>query len=201
MQKFLEAVSKYDPEYTTKVKEVVDRIDHEFPKYKQVRAVDINRHLDYDCDRYLRLLSRRGFLSAVKGKDGKIAGWERSPLWPPPVEFFQSGAIGFTYYVQTWFQYYLQQFIESRLREVEAREGVYSYGFINGQIGRGNYLRLGNVDGSFIKAGDEQVLEPHDRHTHTGLADRRLVNQPLDICKLNISWVDGNSHRAAQYAG
>jgi hypothetical protein len=118
MQKFLEAVAKYDPEYTQKVKRVAECIDHELSTYKQIRSCDIGRHLDDDCDRYLRLLARRGFLSTVKGKDGKVSGWVRSEQWPPPAEFFESGAIGLAYYLQTWFRYYVQQWIEARQRAV-----------------------------------------------------------------------------------
>jgi hypothetical protein len=101
MAQFLEAVAKYDPEYTEKVKRVVECIDHELSTYQQIRSCDLARHLDLDCHRYLRLLARRGFLTPVKGKDGKIGGWKRSPQWPPPAEFFHSGAIGLAY-VQTW---------------------------------------------------------------------------------------------------
>jgi hypothetical protein len=124
MAQFLEAVAKYDPEYTEKVKRVVECIDHELSTYQQIRSCDLARHLDLDCHRYLRLLARRGFLQAVKGKDGKIGGWKRSPQWPPPAEFFNSGAIGLAYYVQTWLRYHLQQWIETRLSELETREGL-----------------------------------------------------------------------------
>ena len=108
MQKFLEAVAKYDPDYTQKVKRVVECIDHELSTYKQIRSCDVGRHVDLDCDRYLRLLTRHGFLKTVKGKDGKVSGWIRSECWPPPVSFFKSGSIGLAYYLQTWFRYYLQ---------------------------------------------------------------------------------------------
>ena len=123
MATFLEAVAKYDPAYTEKVKRVVECIEHELSTRKQIHSGELRRHLDLDCDRHLRLLARRGFLAAVKGKDGKISGWVRTSLWPPPEEFFTSGAIGFAYYLQTWFRYYLQQWIERRFGELEAGEG------------------------------------------------------------------------------
>ena len=109
MEQFLAAVAKYDPAYTEKVKQVVECMEDELSRYKQVRAVDLNRHVEFDSDRILRLLARRGFLTAVKGKGGKIAGRKRTGSWPPPAEFFKSGVIGFAYYIQTWFRYDLQQ--------------------------------------------------------------------------------------------
>ena len=114
MEQFLMAVAKYDPEYTEKVKLVVECMEHELSSYKQVRTCDLNRHLEFDGDRFLRLLARRGFLASVKGKNGKISGWVRTGQWPPPAQFFESGVIGFAYYLQTWFRYYLQQWIENR---------------------------------------------------------------------------------------
>ena len=109
MEQFLEAVAKYDPDYTEKVRLVAECIDEKLSGSKQIRSVELERKLDFECDRYLRLLARRGFLQAVKDKTGRICGWERSGLWPPPAEFFQSGAIGLAYFVQTWFRYYLQR--------------------------------------------------------------------------------------------
>ena len=105
MQQFLMAAAKYDPDYTEKVKRVAGCIDHELSKYKQIRVVDLNRHLEFDSDRHLRFLARRGFLEPVKEKNGKISGWVRSGIWPPPAGFFEIKPIGFAYYVQTWFRY------------------------------------------------------------------------------------------------
>ena len=87
--------------YTRKVKRVVEIIDHELSKYKQIRVVDLNRHLEFDADRHLRLLDRRGFLSPVKAKNGRISGWVRSGSWLPPAAFFDLKPIGFAHYLQT----------------------------------------------------------------------------------------------------
>ena len=156
MQQFLTAAAKYDPDYTGKIKLVAEVIERELSKYKTIRVVDLNRYLEFDCDRYLRVLARRGLLEAVKAKGGKISGWVRSGLWPPLAEFFTSGPIGFAYYVQTWFRYYLQQWIEKRQSELETKEGVYSYGLRGGKVPKGYSLRAGNQDGTFIHAESEE---------------------------------------------
>ena len=121
MEQFLGAVAKYDPAYTEKVKRIVEVINHELSKSKQIRTGELERYVGYDSHRYLRLLTRRGFLTSCKGKDGKVSAWVRSGQWPPPAEFFTSGAIGFAYYLQTWFRYYLQQWIEKRLSDREGK--------------------------------------------------------------------------------
>jgi hypothetical protein len=43
--------------------------------------------------------------TAASAGDGLIS-------WPPPEKYLNSGPIGFTYYLQTWFRYYLQQYTE-----------------------------------------------------------------------------------------
>jgi hypothetical protein len=161
---FLDAAAKYEPDYAGKVKLAVEAINHELSKSKQIRVVDVNRHLEFDSDRHLRFLSRRGFLQAVKGKDSRICGWTRPGLWPPPAKFFESGPVGFAYYVQTWFRYYLQQWIENRRSELEAKDGVYSFDFHAGFTPNGYRLRAGNEDGTFIRAGSEEVVASHGSH-------------------------------------
>jgi len=193
MATFLEAVAKYDPAYTEKVKRVVECIEHELLSRKQIHSGELRRHLDLDCDRYLRLLSRRGFLSAVKGKDGKISGWVRTGIWPPPEEFFTSGAIGFAYYVQTWFRYYLQQWIEGRLSELEAKDGVYNDTFLKGELRDKAGSRAGNNDGSFLrepKALDETVRPSNRIQGAPNFADVELYSRQMDLSRLNIEWVE-----------
>jgi len=57
------AINQYDPKYTEKVKLVVEAINHELSKRTQFAAVDVNRYLEFDCSRHIRLLCRRGFLT------------------------------------------------------------------------------------------------------------------------------------------
>jgi hypothetical protein len=61
----VEAINKYDPGYTLKVRRVVGVIENALSKQRQFRLADVNRHLEFDSNRYLRLLCRTGFL---KGK-------------------------------------------------------------------------------------------------------------------------------------
>ena len=62
----MSAINGYDPHYKRKVKLVVETIQNELSKRKQFTAADVNRHLDLDSNRYLRLLVRVGFLRAVE---------------------------------------------------------------------------------------------------------------------------------------
>ena len=58
-------IKGYDPAYTKKVKQLVEVIENELSTRKQFRFADVNAHLDFDCNRYIRLLGRLGFLSSA----------------------------------------------------------------------------------------------------------------------------------------
>jgi hypothetical protein len=106
--------------YAEKVKLVVEKIDE--LSQQQFSIAELNRHLEFDSNRYVRLLCRRGFLAPVFGRGRKITGFTRA-AWPVPAEFFEKGAIGLTYYLQTWFRYYLQSWIDGRMRKVKVGPG------------------------------------------------------------------------------
>jgi hypothetical protein len=69
MDQFVKAAAMYDPRYTDKLKQVVEVIDHALSGSRHFGAVDVDRFLEFGGDRYLRLLCRRGFLVAERGKD------------------------------------------------------------------------------------------------------------------------------------
>jgi hypothetical protein len=64
MAQMVATIKGYDPDYTKKVKSAVEVIQNELSKRKQFSFADVNRHLDFNCDRYIRLLGRRGFLKS-----------------------------------------------------------------------------------------------------------------------------------------
>lgn len=105
----------------------METIDDKLPQFKQIRLYDVNQHLDFDSNRYIRLLCRRGYLLATPNPKQKAMRYTRSKTWPPLPEFFAKGVIGLAYYLQTWFRYYLQTWIDSRMGETECKEGVYSF--------------------------------------------------------------------------
>ena len=126
MEQLIAAVNGYDPSYKDKVKLAVEAING-LPKQKQFSAADVNRHLEFDCARHLRLLARGGFLETVPGRTEKgVPEYRRLVSWPPPADFFGGTPIGAAYYVQRWFRYGLQEWIAKRMRELESKEGVYS---------------------------------------------------------------------------
>jgi hypothetical protein len=104
MAQLVATIRKYDPYYAEKVKLVVERIDDELSKRAQFSITDVNRYLDFECDRHLRLLGRAGFLAPFSGQDRRIAGCSRTEQWPPP-DFLKSGAIGVAYSIQQWFRF------------------------------------------------------------------------------------------------
>ena len=73
-------------DYTAKVKRVVEIIEHELSKQKQFTVADAGRYLEFDGDRYIRLLGRKGYLASANG--GSRERFTRAP--PPPAGTHQS---------------------------------------------------------------------------------------------------------------
>jgi hypothetical protein len=59
MEQLITSVEKYDPTYKDKVKQVADVINTELSKRRQILLIDVNRYLDFDGDRHLRMLAGR----------------------------------------------------------------------------------------------------------------------------------------------
>ena len=64
MEQMVRAINQYDPTYTEKVKLVSETINNELSNCTQFTIADVRRHLEFDCDRHIRLLCRRGFLTS-----------------------------------------------------------------------------------------------------------------------------------------
>jgi len=67
MAHLIAAINRYDPQYTDKVKLVVETINHELSQQQQFSVADVGSHLGIDCSRYIRLLCRKGYLATVAG--------------------------------------------------------------------------------------------------------------------------------------
>jgi len=104
MAQLVATVRKYDPYYAEKVKRVVERISRELSQRAQFSVTDVNRYLDFDCHRHLRLLGRHGFLAPVSGQEGRLSSFTRTDQWPPPGNFLKPRTIGITY-IQKWFRF------------------------------------------------------------------------------------------------
>ncbi len=68
MMQLVRAIQKYDPSYTDKVRVVAEKIEDAFQK--QFTILELNGCLDFDGNRYVRLLCRRGFLRRLKEERG-----------------------------------------------------------------------------------------------------------------------------------
>src|SRR5580692_13102463 len=190
MAQLIRAIAKYDPAYTEKVKLVVEAINENLSKCEQLWLADVNRHVDFDCHRYIRLLCRRGYLTSAMGENRRVSGYVRSVSWPPPPEFFEQGAIGVAYFLQTWFRYYLQTWIESSMGQLETREGVYSWDSSQSDTHLRGRLRKSNTDGSFVRGSDmEELIHPR-QNDHVGGIDFSMVNKPLDLSDMTLEWVN-----------
>ena len=95
------------------------------------------------------------------------------------------------HYIQKWFRFKLQEWIVSRMREIESKEGVYS---LEGWTRRRTSIR--DQDG----AGQHRYAKEHlpslvgEFQDSTGTcmaADVSMMQKPLDVSTMNIDWVCG----------
>jgi len=115
---FVRAARKFDPHHAEKVKAVCKVID-ELPK--KFTIAELAERVDGDAVGILRALSRKSFLTRTKSKK-VVVGYEKS-FWPPPAEFLEIDPIGFTYVIQMWFRYYLNDYIGTQMDELESVGG------------------------------------------------------------------------------
>ncbi len=135
MEQLLKAAHKYDPHYSDKMGRLIELLSKPKTLKTTFTLNDINHHLDFDCTRFVRVLCRHGFLESLP-EDGDLRRYRRKAgAWPPSAEYLHAGPIGFTYYLQTWFRYYLQGHIEHARAELEAHEGVYSLDYTEDEGG------------------------------------------------------------------
>jgi hypothetical protein len=106
-----------------------------------------------------------------------------------PPKFFEQGAIGVAYYLQTWFRYYLQQWIEASMSEVESHEGVYSWDYSHADTLRWR-LRGSNTDGGFVRSPDVEAVLIGNQIDHIGGIDFSMVDKPLDLSVMTLDWVN-----------
>ena len=166
------------------MKLIAEIINEELRKHSEFTPTDINQHLDFDSDSYLRLLCRRGFLEQIREKGPDGLRYARSAAWPPPDSYFTSGPIGLTYCVQTWFRYYLQQWIEGRMGELEAKEGVYSLdhgfalsaGMLNIPGGASADWNVPDAEGDFTDARGRRWADDSEEN---GPREVRTLSRPV----------------------
>lgn len=186
----MRAVKKYDPRYVEKLKKVCEAIDVKC-KGKQRRigttpefsAQDIATKVDMDVNSYLRKLVKRGHLRSIADNKKKVIGYRREPkAWPPSPVLFKSGPVGFTYAVQTYFRFYLHEYITRQMHSIESKEGM---------------LQLDHRspgDPSWESMSDAGTPHAEGSFTDTDgqswAADTRLMHLPLDISIMDDAWVD-----------
>jgi hypothetical protein len=186
----IRAIKKYDPNYVEKLLEVCNLIDVKCKgKHRKVGTIpeftaqDISIKMGYDINSYLRKLVKRKHLHSISNSKKKVIGYRRSHTeWPPPPALFKNGPVGFTYAVQTYFRFYLHEYITKQMHSIESREGMLQLD--HRSVGDTTLDTLGDPgiphsDGAFT-----------DSDGQNWAADVSLMNLPLDISIMDEEWVN-----------
>ena len=180
----LRCIKKYDPSYVDKIKEIVKLIG-QLKKNKHITLDQIQKRVKYDPTGSVRLLARKGYIHAVRGPGKKLIGYQVTKEWPPSKEFLSSGPIGFVYFVQTWFRYYLQEHIDEQMKTLEARAWEKMLQLEHRTAGGEDMDFTGDVphaDGDLTDSGG-----------HSWAADMSMVTKCLDLSAITPAWVEGTT--------
>jgi len=177
----LRCVKKYDPYYVDKVREIVKIIQR--VRKKHFTIADIDKKVKFDPTGAIRLLARKGYIKAVRGVGKKLIGYKITKEWPPNKAFLSSGPVGFVYYIQMWFRYYLQEYIDSQMDTLEARAW-------DKMLQLEHRKNEDTDDASVISQGTPQLDGSLvDTSGQTWAADMSMVRKSLDLSQMNPTWV------------
>lgn len=185
----MRAVQKYDPKYVDKLKKVCEAIDIKCKgKGRRVgvtpefTAGDIASRTGLEVNSFLRKLVKRGHLQSIANNKKKVIGYRRMPKeWPPSPVLFKQGPVGFTYAVQTYFRFYLHEYITRQMHSIESKEGMLQL----------DHRSPGDL--SWESMGDAST--PHAEGAFTDVdgqswaADTNLMHLSLDVSIMDEGWV------------
>lgn len=194
----MRAVQKYDPKYVEKLRKVCEIITikckgkpRKIGTIPEFTATEIASKLGKDGEEinsYLRKLVKRGHLRSIANNKKKVIGYRRvNDSWPPPPVLFKGGPVGFTYAVQTYFRFYLHEYITKQMRSIESKEGMLQLDHrASGDTSWGSMSDPGlpHSDGAFTDSSGQNWA-----------ADTTLMNLPLDVSVMNDSWVNSTEDR------
>lgn len=189
----MRAVNKYDPFYVEKLRNVCGAIDvkckgrpRRVGTTPEFSSQDIGKSIGTDVNSYLRKLVKRGHLKSIADSKKKVIGYRRNPqAWPPPPVLFKSGPVGFTYAVQTYFRFYLHEYITRQMHAIEAKEGMLQLDHrAVGDQHTGSDPGTPHADGAFTDTDGQHWA-----------ADTRLMHLPLDISTMDETWVQSTDDK------
>jgi hypothetical protein len=183
---FLRTVCRYDPFYADKVRKVCEVINGRFSKQSQFTAEAVARAAGFDALGCLRLLVRKQYLASVHGAKKKVVGYTRGTHWPAPKSFFEAGPIGFTYFAQMWFRYYLNDYITQVMAELETQDCVLQLDYR--VVGAGDC-----ATGDRLQPAADGAFTDHDGIRWA--ADTTLMDSQLDISDMTDAWVRATDDR------
>jgi hypothetical protein len=187
----LRCIKRYDPHYSDKIREIVKIINRKKKKHFTIEY--IQERVSFDPAGALKnLAGKKDYIKAIRGPGKKLIGYKTTPSWPPDQKFLNSGPVGFTFFVQMWFRYYLQDHIHEQMKTLEARawDKMLQLEHRNDDM---TGMDNGPHAGQDVPNIDGDLVDPN-----TGVswaADMSMVHKQLDISQITPTWVQGTSDK------
>ena len=165
------------------------------PNDASITLDKLSQNLDFDPAGCVRVLVRHQYLQSVSGPRKKVQGYRRGPSWPAPESFFKAGPVGFTYFVQKWFRFYLQAYILQQMAQLESREHILQLDYIQSNVVDSEGFNLGNIphaEGNWVDrrgvrwAVDLQMLDWWSWRPHLRSSDPLLRSFALDSSRRGV---------------
>lgn len=182
----LRCVKKYDPNYVDKVRDIVKVIQKS--NKKSFIIADISKKVKFEATGGVRLLARKGYIKAIRGAGKKLVGYKKTKEWPPSPAFLSSGPVGFVYFVQTWFRYYLQEHIDEQMKTLEAR----AWDKMLQLEHKGEDTEDGGLFNQDIPNADSNFI---DTEGNAWAADLSMITKSLDISEITLEWVQKSNDK------
>ena len=179
-----EAITRWDPEYSTKVRAVIEAARIQLESEKQEVSLDeINASVGFDALRYCHRLAGYRIFEPVKRPGKKV--WKAGVAWPPRPEFMESGTIGLTYVAVRWFRWLLQRYITRKMNELEHANDMMQLGVRRASLGPGVYTDdiIPHSHGNLVNS----------RTAKKWAADTGMLEKSFDLGQMSLEWIDSCS--------
>jgi hypothetical protein len=181
----LRCVKKFDPNYGIKVQDVV-KIVQKILKKKCFIVQDIEKKVKFDPVGPIRWLARNEYIKAVRGPGKKLIGYKITKLWPPAPDVFAK-PVGFVYFVQTWFRYYLQEYIDDQMKTLEVRAWE--------KLLQLEHRIVSTDDTAFTGDLPSAEGELVDAQGQGWAADLTLMKKSFDISQMTPGWIESTTDK------
>jgi hypothetical protein len=178
---FVKAARQYDPYYADKTRKVCEEL---YALPKQFTVQQLETRVGFDCTGILRALVRKGYVAQSLERR---KSWDTSMVRSGRRRRHSLRAVlsDLSMSFRCGLGYYFKNHISEQLSELESNEGVLQ--LADAPRNSGNLSYEGPE--YWRDSGDSEGNCVNSNGTFRFMADRTLMDMPLDVSSLNLDWI------------